>query len=475
MQLFCLPLGREKNGQIYLGSIEYLVDKVVKTQLDLMGESGGGGAAARLTGKGVSASVAPLPKLDLCVMNPPFVRSVGGNLLFGTLPDQRGEMQKKMREMLKPNRGRAVSASITAGLGSVFSAVADRHLKMGGRLALVLPAAIATGAAWEKTRSLFKHGYVLEFFIASHDPERWNFSENTDLSEVLLVARKGTTIRGKQDVVTICINLWENPRTATAGLAIADAILETTPAAVGDGAKALHGVAPIMVGDRKLGEAIAVPWRDLREGPWLGCAFAQTDVMRAAWGLWRGYLQLPGHGDLFTVPLKPLSMLGKLGPDRRDVYDGFRKVNTPTPYPAFWGHAADAVKKLGHEPNAWLEPRVTAIKGRKLRDIALLWPKAGSIMLAERMWLNTQRLFAVRLTQRALSNVWWPFSYHIDNETIEKAMAIWFNSTLGILAALTSRVPTRGPWVQFKKPVLREVPVLNPDSVSQRGLESDSK
>ena len=134
-----------------------------------------------------SASVAPLPTLDLCVMNPPFVRSVGGNLLFGSIPDQRGEMQAELARRVRESH---LSASSTAGLGSVFAAVADRHVKEGGRIALVLPAAVTAGVAWGRTRDLIDHGYVLETLIASHDPERWNFSENTDLSEVLLIARK---------------------------------------------------------------------------------------------------------------------------------------------------------------------------------------------------------------------------------------------------------------------------------------------
>lgn len=386
MELYCLPLGRQDDRKVYLGSIEYLHDKVLKSQLDLMGAAPAGGAASAITGTGVAASTAPLPKLDLCVMNPPFTRSVGGNLLFGSLPDQRGEMQKKLRDMLNPSRGPAVLASSTAGLGSVFTAVADRHLKDRGRLALVLPAATTTGVAWEKTRTLLANGYVLEFLVASHDPERWNFSENTDLSEVLLVARKGKTIKGTRDVETVCVNLWENPRTAAAGLAVADAILSTAPGRVGEGARARHGTAPLMIGARKMGEAIAIPWRDLREGPWIGCAFAQTDLVRAAWGLRRGYLQLPGHKKLFTIPLKSLSDLGELGPDRRDIYDGFTQSRTKTAYRALWGHSADEIKTLDLQPNAWLEPRVTPEKGRKIRDITLLWPKAGRVMVAERMW-----------------------------------------------------------------------------------------
>ena len=101
MQLFALPLGRYEVGSVFLGSIEYLDHEVIRTQIDLMGQRSGGHAASEMTGTGLVASNAPLPRLSLCVINPPFVRSVGGNLLFGSLPRDRRVMQQKLREMLK--------------------------------------------------------------------------------------------------------------------------------------------------------------------------------------------------------------------------------------------------------------------------------------------------------------------------------------------------------------------------------------
>lgn len=121
-------------------------------------------------------------------MNPPFTRSVGGNLLFGSLPDkERAKAQARLKRIIKRYD---VQANITAGLGSVFVAIADRYVKKGGRLALVLPKALVSGVAWAPTRELLAKNYQLEFLVASQDPERWNFSESTSLSEVMLVAQK---------------------------------------------------------------------------------------------------------------------------------------------------------------------------------------------------------------------------------------------------------------------------------------------
>jgi hypothetical protein len=91
-------------------------------------------------------------------------------------------------------------------------------------------------------------------------------------------------------------------------------------------------------------------------------------------------------------------------------------------------------------------------------------------MIAERSWLNTQRAFAVRVPQLSLSNVWWPLRLNDTREDVEKALVLWFASTLGILTMIAHRVPTRGGWVQFKKPTLQQMPVLNVTALTNKQI-----
>jgi hypothetical protein len=65
------------------------------------------------------------------------------------------------------------------------------------------------------------------------------------------------------------------------------------------------------------------------------------------------------------------------------------------------------------------------------------------------------------LPKPCLSNVWWPVSLLAPNDNHEKVLALWLNSTLGLTLMLGCRVPTRGPWVQFKKPTLKAMPILD--------------
>lgn len=469
MNLHCVPLGEQENKEIRLGSVDFLQKETLQTQLDLMG--GMGAVAQTITGAGAVGSTALLPQLDLCVMNPPFTRSVGGNLLFGSLPeDQRKKMQDELRRILSTASGgktAGVLASSTAGLGAVFVAVASPHIKDGGRLSLVLPAALAFGASWEKTRQLLSRDYIVEYIIASHDPERWNFSENTSLSEVLMISRKKHPTESAADTKTVCINLWKNTTTPVDALGLADAVLNATPAQLDS---ASMGVCPLYTGSMKRGEAVSISWPLIKDSQWYPIAFAQTDMMRVTHHLRRGALFQPTKGIVGNLPLIQLDALGKLGPDRRDIYDGFTLVDSKTAYPAFWSHNAEEVFTLDQSPNKYLNPRTKAMKGRNLRRVDLLWPRAGRIMIAERMRLNTQRLTTIRLEAPGLSNVWWPFAPHTDDPSAEKVLALWLNSTLGLILMFSYRIPTEGPWVQFKKPSLNIVPILNP-----HGLKAGEK
>ena len=120
-------------------------------------------------------------------------------------------------------QAKSLGVSATAGLGALFVPLAKRHVKLGGRIAFVLPVALATGEAWSAIRRLIANDFHLEVVITSHDFERPNFSENTDLSEILFIARR--LRRKEKPGATNYVNLWRNPRTIhqhtrrTAGIA----------------------------------------------------------------------------------------------------------------------------------------------------------------------------------------------------------------------------------------------------------------
>lgn len=461
--LFSLPLGGE-HGR--LGSIELLTGEVAIVQ-DMFGAVADAGQVA---GEGhLQERVAAVPMLDLCVMNPPFTRSVGGNLLFGSLPPkERKKAQRRLADLLR-NKHKPVLANSTAGLGSVFAAVGDRYVKRGGRLALVLPKALLSGVAWSKTRVLLGSDYQVEDILVSHDPDRWNFSDNTDLSEVLVIARKRTDadLPLAEDRVR-CTNLWWNPTNSFQALALAEQLLDSdSPDAVDQ-----QGACNLVLGGMKVGESISVQQEMLGVSSWmLPCAFAQADLVRVALHLREGKLFLPGSGICAELPIRPLGSTSDLGPDRRDVWDGFSRSEAATPFPAVLGHSSSRHLSIALEPDSFLTPLPAPKNNRPLRRVEDLWPKAARILIAERLRINTARLLAARCSEAVLSNVWWPYRPSTNaSPEAEKALILWLNSTLSIVQMLAVRAETEGAWIELRKPVIAGLPVMAVEQLTSAQL-----
>ena len=458
MNLFSLPLaGRAKA----LGSIEFAKSRKLQVQMHLGSATTGSdspqssqdlektGPVQAPSGKKVKVE---LPEfLHLCVMNPPFTRSVGGNLLFGGIATgtNRSDLQAKLKKIKKEKN---LEANITAGLGSIFVAIAHKYLSNKGVLALVLPKNVLVGEAWRPTRTIFQN-YKIKFIISSHEPHNWNFSESTKLSEVLLILSK---LGGKKTELQtpIYINLWNLPKTSIEALGVVSSVMRQLNE-IADLSKSI-GTSEVLVGDRKFGEIITCTLNNNHKAPWiLPSSFVQTDLCRFTWNLYNGAIILPGFGVVAKIPLVQLSKVVELGPDRRDIHDAFSVTSSKTIFPAFWGNPKE-VSSISAKPNKYLNPLTKAKKNRPKRDSALMWSRAGTLMIPDRIRLNTNSVFGVVMPEKALSNVWWPTKWTKAEDSkactdMEKRIALWMNSTLGLLFMLMQREETEGSWIQFPK------------------------
>ena len=452
MNLYVMDYGAE-DGKAALGSLDFLLGDEVPVQLALSPTQTQG--AERVSGEGpqgVEAGVtAKLPELDLAIMNPPFTRSVGGNLLFGSLPrDERRMLQDELSRRLRSRQ-----ATATAGLGAAFVAAAAPKLRPGeGRIALVLPATVCTGPSWAQTRALIERDFTLDTVIVSHDPTRWNFSDSTDLSEALLIATRRSALDEAADHRTTFVNLWRNSPSVFEAGRVADAIASTTSAQFEESGSSL-----LTVDGQHMGELLSMPEARLNGGKWSGVQFARADLTRSAVRLLNdGELWIPGNG-MAPVELCRLQELGEIGPDRRDLWDGFERTDAITAYAMIENHDTDQRRSMAARPDKYLAPLVEARPGRKLKPLNTLWPKAGRLLISERLWLNTTRIVAMCTDQEVLSNVFWPVK--TSNDATDKALAIWLNSSIGVLTLLARRTTTRAGWSAMKKADLARMPVLD--------------
>jgi len=282
----------------------------------------------------------------------------------------------------------------------------------------------------------------------------------------LIVAQRS----GAHSRPTKVINLWTKPKSSVEALTVASLIRKAPGASL----EKLSGTNELRSDAQKYGEVILTSAEQIKNGNWNeGAVFSQTELCRTAHFLKLGKVFVPGSGIVGAIPVTRLKSIADLGPDRRDIHDGFKPTDQKTEYPAYWGHDTESSQSIAQQPNKHLMALAHAKKGRNLRDAHLLWSRSGGLLVAERLWLLTTRVLAVKLDERVLSNTWWPVAVHADGAEQgiwEKVLALWFNSTLGIISLIAARVDTRGAWVELKKPIMEEIAVPDPRKLHKKDL-----
>lgn len=161
-----------------------------------------------------------VPAFDLVIMNPPFSRATAPGRsesrprIFDFAPSPEGfqRLWSRYSRLIRDVEAAAVSDEgvrrtlevlvgrgrpftrrsadpIRAGAALPFFFLADRYLRPGGRVALVLPRAALEGSAYLLMRAALASRYHLEYVVVGSS-SGGSFSHSTQLSEVLLVARK---------------------------------------------------------------------------------------------------------------------------------------------------------------------------------------------------------------------------------------------------------------------------------------------
>ena len=431
MQLHTLRLGRDASKKIWLGSLDWLEAPETQsffstTEEQIGAASGAGGIVQR-------------PTADLVISNPPFTRrgSDGGkegaiSRVF-SIPEGDTESQqaiaKRTSALLK-----GTAANQIAGHASSFSVLADRLVRPGGRVALVLPVTALYGESWREIRQMLSSRYEIEFVVSSHDPKLLSMSYDTAIAEALLVARRLTdtetpTRRG------VFVNLWRAPYQETDALALVRTVSATasTPLLRSDGPPV--GGSPVMVGGEQWGEITDGP---VGEGPWTAARWRQALATQFADALERGELwnedgsQVSGH-----VPVAAMKDLCNVGPQHRrirgslGVFEAYHGWNEQAQFPAIWKLDSSIHQGMVAEPNAWLVPKPD-------KNHVPIWSQSGTLQIAADVRYNSQPVMAVRTDLRTLGvRAWHSLSLSENDPLIgsrqEIALALWCNSTLGML------------------------------------------
>ena len=478
-----------RNGKARLGSLDFLQSSPGKAQAQYLAmfpdESRDPG---RMTGAGERVFDAYMPAdCDLMIANPPYTRAGGPgtqentewNPIFGSVLSSADAqlMQRVLRRTLD-----ATPASLYAGLGSAFTVLAKERIKVGGRMAIVLPATALTGSRWAPVRRMLLDDFRVEWVVVSHDarnrPKRGTlpgrrfvaFSESTRIAEALIVA---TRIGRGQTPATSCtrfVNLRRNPDEAIDAMAIARSLL----AIASDRSEPRR--TEIVVGDVFWGEVVREEQAILDDGPWIQTTFCQGRLADIAATLARESTLRLGNQSL-PIPIANLSESCEFGPYEMQIKNPsqglFRIVETSDPtrtgHPAFWHHSSTAVTTMGVAANA----RLTERPDKSADAQADMLQRAGRLQLARELGHAPQRVSAA-LADEAMLGVrsWITLLPRQLARGKEEALCLWLNSTPGLLLRiLCANRPYLGRSA-VPHEVARILPALDIDALSKDQLEA---
>ncbi|MDD9801273.1 MAG: hypothetical protein OXU53_01745 [Deltaproteobacteria bacterium] len=432
-----LPYGRTEQGKIMLGSLDLLERQSVA--LLFASE-----APVRQTGSGMvressncSAFNFPWRTYDLVIMNPPFTRATNHEgersdianpavSAFQHDAKTQGEMGSRLNQL-----ARNTVAHGNAGLASHFVALADKMVKDGGHIALVLPLVALQGISWSQIRELWESRYRdirIVTIAGARDKER-SFSADTGMAEILIVAEKanGGPRRGRSTF----INLRRQPRGNIEALEIARAVQNAPRARRLEAGP--QGGTDLYAGEQHLGHMLSVPF-----GAWFAGGVEDAEVAQCAWQLARGKLWLPGQpkSQALEIPIVALGEIAERGLVDRDINGAggrgpfdIEKIEKSVPTrPTLWAHNHEKERRLVVAPDREARPR----KGADEDHISRVWQAASRVHFNLDFQFTSQPL-GVCLTERpALGGQAWPnLSFH--NPLHEIAFVLWANSTLGLL------------------------------------------
>ena len=429
MNLYNMQHGVNAKGEVRAGSLDILVDNA-----GYLPGFAPDTSQKRTSAEGYEEEPPDLEGVcDLVIMNPPFTRN---DIRNRSLPEKdRRKIQKHEIALAKQTGDEAHRQAISqSAIDTFFTPVADKLINRHGTLAMVNPFTACTAPAASGKRQVLTDPkrFHLELVVTSHDNRRIYFSENTDIHESLIIARRPTPETAGNS--TAFVSLAENPSSASEAHYLAGAIRQAL-----DGDESL------------LADYGTIAWRsleELRDRPWnAACFYDQT--LAAAWDVVAG-----------NPVLTPIGKVAAVEPGGQRIRDAFTKAERrqSPDMRALWAHKTARQTTMRTKPDEFLVPK----KG--MRDYAAkLWEKRSNLLLVNRARLNLAQTPAVFSDEPVLGSAFIPVLPHDDDrETVCKAWCVWLNSTPGVVSFLNIRQKNL-TYPHFSLDGLRSLPVPHPD------------
>ena len=437
-RLYTLAYGRQEDGSVAIGSLELLQSSSTMTLFNMSDPAMRTGSVGEETATQVIADV-PDEGFDLVIMNPPFTRNTTNEgahagefnaafAAFGTGDQDQRDMGRRLTTL---KQGTCYHGN--AGIASAFAALANRKIRPGGILALVLPLSAASGFSWRKFRELIASEYtdLTVLSMAAADNDSLSFSADTGMAECLVVARKSTRASPHAKNPRFA-SIIRRPRHFPHAGAIASKVLSADLIRrLEDGP---YGGTPLTIGTEDTGEMIEVP-RPFDGSIWGAVRLYDCSLAQCANALSQSVLWLPGISKGTEIHMTRLGVMARTGLHHRDITGPvprgpFSKVasRATATYPALWNHNAKQETKMECIPDSSLNVRL----GMESRAAAA-WRMASRAHLNLDFRFNSQPLGVAFTRQETMGGRAWP-NAAFDEPRFDSVFTLWGNSTLGLLS-----------------------------------------
>jgi hypothetical protein len=468
--VYQVPVTNSGQSESRLGSLDLLDSSEILVQSRLEGESTIGAGEQSMDETEVKHLSVPKGEFDLVIMNPPFSRADRAVEILNT-----GELNSVLRNEF-PDRDYANTTR--AGLAAPFTILADNIVAEGGRMALVVPSSILSRETWQPIRDFLNENYHLEHIVVNWAHGEPAFSEDTELREVLLVARKLESGETGTDH-TLLTHLDRDIDFMQSRLIGNDLVEEINPRRVTFDRPRPD---PIMDGVTQLGvvksaqKSLTVQTAD----NWYRLvAFRDQDLVKLMLSI-EGYLNRSQTPYGINLP----DAFSTLGDE-----DGLGDVNlyVKNKKAAGYAYADDEVegsdpivvssryKKFGATPGEdgqWIY-RDPSLEVREKFDYGV-----GELLVMRRMdMFNTMRVCSIAPDEdvQFTGSMWIPIEMEsmttTDGRELEKVevariISAWLNSSFGMIPYIGYRAETRGAFAEWKVNQVRRITALDPSKLS---------
>jgi hypothetical protein len=487
--IYPIPLGKE-DGEVVLGSLEFFKGRGLP-KISMYFEGGRLKFMEKAEQVFITGGEIPekIPDFDLIIMNPPFTRPTGRKGrkrggLFGFIIDEQvrkevlreyGKLREKVRHELKALAQRReefadlpgfkelykqydLLAKLCidefydigkAGEAPLFLYLASKLVKEEGKIAFVLPKSLLMGVSWFLARNLLATKFHVEHIVMSYDAEEgYNFSESTNLSEILIVARKRWP--PKEDEETKVTLLFKKPSTSLEARALAFKIVNAKD---NEYLRVNGARAYVTKLSRRDLVANLYNWGRL-------CAFPSPRLNELVSKIFNGRLYDRTIPMVFMGEIIDVVGLAVRGGTFHEVFKQVAK-RTPEAIPALIGGGEEVREKMVVRPNAWV-----------ICKKPMYLSTASKFLVPDRIRVDTMHALALYCNDPVVCNIFFglkPKSTEVTEERL-KSLILWLNTTWGLLSVLADRTETEGGWIRLTitkwkvQPVL-DVTKLDEDSV----------